>query len=125
MAVTLETRVPFLDHELAEFAAKIPPHFKIRRGQKKYILKKAFAGILPHEILYRPKQGFGVPLVEYFSDELRDYTAAEIFDFDAFDYYDKEMLRSLWQRHQAGTSDYSRLFWSIMMFNLWFKKWMM
>ena len=93
-------------------------------SEKKYILKKAFEDVLPAEILYRPKKGFGVPLVEYFRDELRDYAHDEIFNFDAFDYYDKDLLRSLWQRHQAKSSDYSRLFWSIMMFNLWYKKWM-
>jgi asparagine synthase (glutamine-hydrolysing) len=63
--------------------------------------------------------------MEYFRNELRDYAYGEIFGFDAFDYYDKDLLRQLWQRHQQKSSDYSRLFWSIMMFNLWFKKWMM
>jgi asparagine synthase (glutamine-hydrolysing) len=125
MAVTLEARVPFLDHEFMEFAAKIPPRFKIRRGQKKYILKKAYEDILPHEILYRPKQGFGVPLQHYFRNELRDYTASEMFDFNAVDYYDKKRLMEIWQMHQTAKWDYSRLFWNILMFNLWYKKWMM
>jgi asparagine synthase (glutamine-hydrolysing) len=93
-------------------------------GRKKYILKKAFSDVLPREILYRRKQGFGVPLEHYFRDELRDYTYGEIFDFDAYNYYDKNLLKELWRRHQQKISDYSRLFWSIMMFNLWFKKWM-
>ena len=124
MAVSLEARVPFLDHRLVEFAATIPPGFKIKMGRKKYILKKAFSDVLPREILYRRKQGFGVPLEHYFRDELRDYTRGEIFDFDAYNYYDKNLLKELWARHQQKTSDYSRLFWSIMMFNLWFKKWM-
>lgn len=125
MAVSLEARVPFLDHRLVEFAATIPPGFKIKMGRKKYILKKAFSDVLPREILYRRKQGFGVPLEHYFRDKLRDYTRGEIFDFDAYNYYDKNLLKELWARHQQKTSDYSRLFWSIMMFNLWFKKWMM
>jgi asparagine synthase (glutamine-hydrolysing) len=124
MAVSLEARVPFLDHQLVEFAATIPPGFKIKMGRKKYILKKAFSDVLPREILYRRKQGFGVPLEHYFRDELRDYTYGEIFDFDAYNYYDKNLLKELWARHQQKNSDYSRLFWSIMMFNLWFKKWM-
>jgi asparagine synthase (glutamine-hydrolysing) len=124
MAVSLEARVPFLDHKLVEFAAGIPTHFKIKWGQKKYILKKAFSDVLPREILYRRKQGFGVPLEHYFRNELKDYTYGEIFDFDAYNYYDKNLLKQLWQRHQQKISDYSRLFWSIMMFNLWFKKWM-
>ena len=124
MAVTLEARVPLLDHELAEFAAGIPSHFKIRRGETKYILKKSYENILPKEILYRPKQGFGMPLQEYLRDELRDYCYHEIFDFNQFDYYHKSEIEKLWLRHQGGRSDYSRLFWNILMFNLWFKKWM-
>ena len=125
MAVSLETRVPFLDHEFVEFASKISPHFKIKTGQKKYILKKAFSTVLPKEILHRPKQGFGVPLNHYFRNELKDYIYGEIFNFDEFDYYDKNLLKGFWEKHQSKSSDYSRLFWSILMFNLWFKKWMM
>ena len=125
MAVTLEARVPLIDHELAEFAAKIPSRYKIRNKETKYILKKAFEGILPHEILYRPKRGFGMPLSEYMRDELKDYCHGIIFDFDQFDYFDKNELEQLWQKHQTGRSDYSRLFWNILMFNMWFNKWMM
>jgi asparagine synthase (glutamine-hydrolysing) len=125
MAVTLEARVPLIDHELAEFAARIPSQYKIRRGETKYILKKSFEGILPHEILYRPKRGFGMPLKEYLRDELREYCRSIVFDFNQLDYYDKKVIEQLWNRHQTGRSDYSRLLWNIMMFNLWFKKWMM
>jgi asparagine synthase (glutamine-hydrolysing) len=124
MAVTLEARVPFLDHTLVEFAAKIPPALKIKMGQKKYILKKAFRNILPYEIVHRKKQGFGVPLVHYFRNELKDFAYKQIFDFDLLDYYDKDTLKTYWNRHQQGNGDYYRIFWSIMMFNLWFKKWM-
>jgi asparagine synthase (glutamine-hydrolysing) len=124
MAVTLETRVPFLDHTFVEFAAKIPPVLKIKTGNKKYILKKAFSNILPGEIIHRRKQGFGVPLVHYFRNELRDFAYNEIFGFDMLNYYDKKTLKIYWDRHQGKKGDYYRIFWSIMMFNLWFKKWM-
>jgi len=124
MAVTLEVRVPFLDHTLVEFAAKIPSRLKIKRTEKKYILKKAFSDILPRKILYRRKQGFGVPLVHYFRNELKDFAYKEIFDSGEFDYYDKNFLENLWQKHQKRHADYSRLFWSIIMFNLWYRKWM-
>jgi asparagine synthase (glutamine-hydrolysing) len=124
MAVTLEARVPLLDHELVEFSATIPSNLKMKYGRKKYILKKAFEGILPHETLHRRKQGFGVPLVHYFRDELKEMAYNEIFNFDDYEYYDKNSVKQLWEKHQRGHSDYSRLFWSIMMFNLWYKKWM-
>jgi len=124
MAVTLEARVPFLDHTLAAFAARIPPRLKIRRGTKKYILKRAFRNILPPEIIYRKKKGFGVPLIHYFRNELRDFAYNEIFGFDLLNYYDKDLLKIYWDRHQSKKNDYYRVFWSIMMFNRWFKKWM-
>jgi asparagine synthase (glutamine-hydrolysing) len=124
MAVSLEARVPFLDHTLVEFAAKIPTQLKIKRGIKKYILKKAFCGVLPRKILHRRKKGFSVPLVHYFRNELKGLAHKAVFDFQAFDYYNKDVLKSLWDKHQKGHADYSRLFWSIMMFNLWYERWM-
>jgi len=124
MAVSLEARVPFLDHTLVEFAARLPARLKINNWRKKYILKKAFRNTLPDKILYRKKKGFGVPLVHYFRNELRDLAFKEIFECEDFGYYDKKRVRALWDKHQKGASDYSRLFWSILMFNLWFKKWM-
>jgi asparagine synthase (glutamine-hydrolysing) len=124
MAVTLEVRVPFLDHTLAEFAAKIPTKLKIEGTDKKHILKEAFSGILPEKILHRRKKGFSVPLAYYFRNELKDFAAKEIFDSKEFDYYDKAFLQNLWQKHQEGSADYSRIFWSVIMFNLWYRKWM-
>jgi len=124
MAVSLEVRVPFLEREMIELAAIMPTKLKIKDGVKKYILKKAFGNVLPEKILYRPKQGFGVPIVHYFRKELKDFAYREIFDFGLYDYYDKTFVNKMWERHQKGLSDYSRLFWGIIMFNLWFKKWM-
>lgn len=124
MAVSLEIRVPFLDHELVKLASQIPSNLKIKYREKKYILKKAFADTLPHTILHRKKQGFGVPLVHYFRNELKDFAYNEIFGFQEYNYYDKIYLNTLWDRHQKKQSDYSRIFWSIIMFNLWYKKWM-
>ena len=108
MAVTLEVRVPFLDHTLAEYAAKIPAKLKIRGTDKKHILKKAFSNILPKEILYRRKKGFSVPLAHYFRNELKDFAAKEIFDSQEFGYlstrletgYDKTFLQNLWQKQK-------------------------
>jgi len=124
MAVSLEVRVPFLDHEFVELAARIRPGLKVKGTEKKHILKEAFRGILPDQILYRKKKGFSVPLVHYFRKELKDFAYCEIFERRELDHYDSDFLRSLWQRHQSGHADYSRLFWSIMMFNLWHRRWM-
>jgi asparagine synthase (glutamine-hydrolysing) len=74
MATSLECRVPLLDHELVELAARMPSHFRIRGRELKYVLKKALAGILPEDILRRPKRGFGAPLGAWIKHELAPFT---------------------------------------------------
>jgi len=124
MAVSLEARVPFLDHRFVEFAATLPTRLKIKGLDKKHILKKAFVGILPDRILYRRKQGFGVPLADYLRDELKDFAQKEILGEHPVEICDKDLLAAAWQRHQQGRADYSRLFWTVIMFNLWYRRWM-
>jgi asparagine synthase (glutamine-hydrolysing) len=124
MAVSLEARVPFLDHTLVEYAATLPNRLKLKGSDKKHILKQAFRDLLPDSILYRKKKGFSVPLAHYLRNELRDFVQGEIFTPRTDTYYDSDYLRAMWARHQKGVADYSRLIWSILMFNLWYKKWM-
>jgi asparagine synthase (glutamine-hydrolysing) len=76
MAASVESRVPFLDHEFVEFAARVPQHMKLRRVQGKtegkYIVKKAIEGLVPHEIIYRKKMGFPTPLRQWLLDPRAD-----------------------------------------------------
>ena len=123
LGVSLEGRVPFLDHELVEFVNNIPLEYKSKKYTTKCLLKEVFKGKLPNEILYRKKQGFGIPLKYYFRNELKDFAYNNIFEFNDYQYYDKKVLKNMWNKHQRGISDYSRLFWVILMFNLWYKKW--
>ncbi len=123
MANSLEGRIPFLDHRLIELANQISPDLKIQKGEKKFVLKKMFEGKIPNEILYRKKQGFGVPLSHYFRKELKEFAYTQLFDFQDFDYYDKTLIRRLWDKHQSGKSDYSYLFWILINFNQWYKQW--
>ncbi|MCE5185489.1 MAG: asparagine synthase (glutamine-hydrolyzing) [Planctomycetaceae bacterium] len=124
MAVSLEVRVPFLDIDFAEYAFRIPTRLKMYKGQKKYLLKKAFAGVLPDAILYRRKQGFGVPLVHYFRKELRAFAKEILFDPVCSEYFPPKQVERYWNLHQAGGSDYSRILWSVMMFKMWYRQWM-
>ena len=124
MAISLEARVPFLDPRFVEFAATIPTRLKIRGSDQKAILKEAFRGILPDSILYRKKRGFGVPLPEYFRCELKDLAEKDLFGPQPGDYFDRDLVASCWQRHHAGRADYSRLFWTVIMFNRWHRMWM-
>ena len=120
MAVSLETRVPFLDHDLVEFSAKIPPNIKIHRQIKKHILKKAMVGILPKEIINRKKQGFGVPIKHYFRNELKDFVQSELSEIP---YVNQEFVQSILQKHLAGKRDYCHVIWSLLMLKEWTKQW--
>ncbi|MGC2803122.1 MAG: XrtA/PEP-CTERM system amidotransferase, partial [Candidatus Acidiferrum sp.] len=114
MAVSLEVRAPMLDHHFLELTAKIPSSLKLRGTSGKHIFKKAMAGILPHDILYRPKQGFAVPLARWFRRELRDLAHDAIFSRDD-GILDQTYLKKLWNEHQNGTYDRSSHLWSVLM----------
>jgi len=117
MAVSLEARCPFLDDRLMELAARIPSHLKVRNGSGKYILKKATETLFPPGFLERPKQGFGVPVAEWFRGELREWAQELMFESD--DLLNVQYLRSLWNRHQEGTQDHSAILWGVLMFRQW------
>ncbi|MBW2978002.1 asparagine synthase (glutamine-hydrolyzing) [Candidatus Woesearchaeota archaeon] len=126
MANSLESRPPILDHKMIELACSIDSRFKLKGKEGKWILKKAFEGILPKKIIYRKKKGFGVPLKYYFRNELKKLVERYVINFDKhslFDYknYSKEIKKNLNKKHWA--KDYSRIIWTIMMFNLWWEKW--
>ena len=81
MGVSLEARVPFLDHKFVELAMSIPESVKTKGSSNKYILKKAVRGLIPDELIDRPKQGFGVPVHEWLSTGLGDRARKEVADF--------------------------------------------
>lgn len=124
MANHLEGRVPFIDYRLVDFANSMDRKYLLYKGIGKYILKRTFEGKLPDEIINRKKQGFGVPLVHYFRNELKTFAEEILFDSDRNDYFKKEDLQKLWKKHQQGKSDYSPLFWNIIMYKKWYEKWM-
>ncbi len=125
MAHSLEGRSPLLDHELLELSAQIPSNLKIKNGEKKYILKKSLEGILPNEILYRPKMGFGVPLVHWFRDELKDYMYDVIMNGEAIKrgYLDKNKVQKLLDTHANTKVDYANHIWALIMLEHWFATW--
>jgi asparagine synthase (glutamine-hydrolysing) len=117
MGVSLEGRVPFLDHEFVEFAMSIPSSVKTKRGILKYILKKAVRGLIPDQIIDRPKQGFGVPIYEWFFDKLGQKSRQAIEELCAgTDYLDRsEVLRYF----DEGRGP---LVWYLLNFALWWKR---
>jgi asparagine synthase (glutamine-hydrolysing) len=118
MAVSLEVRAPLLDHKLMERAAAIPSSLKLRGINGKYVLKKALEPLLPKKILYRRKQGFGVPLKNWFRRELRELAQEEIFS-NGDGILDHRYLQKIWNQHQENRFDRSAYLWAVLMFRKW------
>jgi asparagine synthase (glutamine-hydrolysing) len=118
MAHSLEVREPLMDHQLVEWLAGLPPSFKLRSGEGKYLLKKALDPYLPREILYRPKMGFAVPLAAWFRGPLRQTVADAVLGPILADtgWFNTSYLRRMLDDHQSGRSDYSAPLWTLMMF---------
>ena len=117
MGVSLEGRVPFLDHKFVELAMSIPEAVKTRNGVTKYILKKAVRGIIPDELIDRRKQGFGVPVHEWFFGRLGDRARQELDAFlNATDYLDRTEVMSLVARKNGPSV------WYLLNFALWWKE---
>jgi len=125
MAVSLESRVPLLDHKLMEFVATIPSSLKLRNGTGKYLLKRAMATSLPVEILTRRKMGFGVPLAAWFRSELRDMTRDVLLSPAARQrgLFRIKEVETLLKTHDAGRRDCSARLWALVCFELWMRQW--
>jgi len=122
MAVSLETRPPFLDHRVIEYCLRMHESLKIKGRKGKWILKKAFEGIIPRETLRRKKKGFSVPIDHYLKDELKDLVEQYVCNYSGHDLFDGEFIKSM---SEHGTrKDSARLYWNIMIFNMWHEKWM-
>ncbi len=118
MAASLEVRAPMLDHKFMECVAAIPSSLKLRSGTGKYILKKSLEPILPHNILYRAKQGFAVPLDDWFRSDLKGM-AYEIIVETKDNLLDQGFLKKIWDQHQRKYYDRSALLWAVLMFRKW------
>lgn len=126
LANSLESRPPLLDHNFIELAARISPELKIKNGETKYIFKKALEGILPPEILYRKKMGFSMPLKYYLKNELKETVDKYVLDYHGHNLFKPEMIAEIKKimNTEVWPRDYSRLIWALLMFNLWYERWM-
>lgn len=115
MAVGLEAREPMLDHRLVEFAARLPESMRIRGGQGKYILKHAMEGILPKDILYRPKMGFVTPIAHWLRGPLADTARALSTQpmLAQMQWFDSKAISKVADDHIVGRSDHGRLLWQL------------
>jgi asparagine synthase (glutamine-hydrolysing) len=118
MAVGLEAREPLLDHRLVEFAATLPPSLRLRRGEGKYLLKRALAGRLPDEILHRRKMGFVTPVAAWLRGPLAGEAAALAGAGTALGrtgWFDAAAIARLSEAHRAGRADHGRTLWALLM----------
>lgn len=118
MAHALEVRVPLLDHHFVEWVTGLPASSKLHRGEGKYVFKKALESRLPHNVLYRQKMGFAVPLAHWFRGPLRDRLRETVLGerLRATGWFDDAFLRHLVEAHQSGRRDYSAPLWTVLMF---------
>ena len=124
MGVSLETRVPFLDHRVVEKAWSMPLNMKIRNGQGKWALRQILHKRVPREMIERPKQGFALPLGQWLRGPLRHW-AENLLDPTRLSnegYLKPEPIRQKWAEHKAGKRNWEHSLWSVLMFQAWLEK---
>lgn len=121
MAVSLETRAPFLDPRVGQFAASIPVEYKLKGKSGKHILKEAMKDLLPHNILHRPKKGFGIPIAEWLKGRLNplmhDMLSPERLKAQGL--FNPEYVQRLIKEHENGNASHHKELWTLLVFELW------
>ena len=123
MATSIESRVPFLDHQFLALAMTLPDTMKIRGAEQKYVLKKAVEDLLPHDIIYRKKMGFPTPLRQWFREPASDFLLNSLIHPNSFlsSRLDMKMVRELLDRHRGGLEDATDRLWRLVNLELWGK----
>ncbi|HEY0003476.1 MAG TPA: asparagine synthase (glutamine-hydrolyzing) [Pyrinomonadaceae bacterium] len=121
MAVSLEARVPLLDHKLIEFVTRIPASLKMKGLETKHIFKQAVRGLVPAEILDRPKQGFGLPIQKWIDQELRSYIREVLLDRRTLErgYFRQDYIELMFKERERGRRDHTGEIWTLFMLELW------
>ena len=125
MANAIEARVPFLDHELVELAMSTPASEKVRDGIGKHVLKRAVSDLLDHDLVWRPKQGFGTPVSQWFRSELGDQLEHQLAHgaINELGYLDPDTVRDILELHRSGRADRSFQLWNVLNLSAWFDYW--
>jgi asparagine synthase (glutamine-hydrolysing) len=121
MATSLETRVPFLDHRVAELAWRFPLNMKIRDGQGKWVLRQVLYKYVPQELIDRPKAGFAIPIGQWLRGPLKDWAEALLDEkrLEVEGYFYAKPIRDKWKQHLLGRYDHTASLWAVLMFQSW------
>lgn len=126
MSVSLEGREPFLDQDIIEWAAQLPSDYKYHKGQKKYILKQIVHRYIPQEMMERPKMGFGIPMEQWLTDELKplveEYLSEE--KLKQHQLFNAEEVKQLVKDFQNGRTEKYLKVWHLLVFQMWYSRWM-
>jgi len=121
MNVSLETRLPFLDHRIMEFAWRLPLSMKVLRGQSKYVLRQVLYKYVPEQLIERPKMGFSIPLDSWLRGPLREW-AETLLDESRIKkegFFDPALIRKKWLEHLSARYNWQHQLWVILMFQSW------
>ena len=124
MASSLETRLPFLDHRIIEFAWKTPLNMKLKDNRSKWLLRQVLKRYLPENLIEGPKKGFSVPIAEWLKGPLKHW-ADDLLDEDLIfsqNYFSAKPIKIKWEEHLSGKQDWSKQLWTILMFQSWLQK---
>ncbi len=126
MSVGLEGREPLLDYRIIEFVSQLPSNLKYKDGDKKWLLKQITHKYLPKEMMDRPKQGFGVPLTEWFRDELKEYFMIYLDEkrIEKEGLFNPKEIVKLRDSYLSGNKENVQKLWFLLMFEMWYEKWM-
>jgi asparagine synthase (glutamine-hydrolysing) len=124
MANSLEARSPLLDHKVIEFAASLPQNIKMRGSETKSLLKKVAANLVPKEVVYRRKMGFGVPIGNWIRKEMNSFVKENLLSekFVKRGLFNQSKVEGLIEEHSSGKEDFSTQIWTLLMLELWFQQ---